>query len=42
VSQIRLYIDEDSGDTGLVRSLQNQAIDIADLGTLISSINKGR
>ncbi|OCQ95648.1 hypothetical protein BCD67_10545 [Oscillatoriales cyanobacterium USR001] len=28
MSQIRWYIDEDSSDTGLVRSLQNQAIDV--------------
>ena len=38
MSQIRLYIDEDSGDTGLVRSLQNQAIDVV---TVLSTNRRG-
>jgi Domain of unknown function (DUF5615) len=28
VSQIRLYMDEDSGDTALVLALQNQGVDV--------------
>lgn len=38
MSQIRLYVDEDSGDTALVRSLQNQAIDVI---TVLSANRRG-
>ena len=38
MSQIRLYIDEDSGDTALVRSLQHQAIDVL---TVLSANRRG-
>lgn len=38
MSQIRWYIDEDSSDTGLVRSLQNQAIDVV---TVLSANRRG-
>ncbi|MEC4983469.1 MAG: DUF5615 family PIN-like protein [Oscillatoria sp. PMC 1068.18] len=38
MNQIRLYLDEDSGDTILVRSLKNRGIDVL---TVVDANTKG-